>query len=128
MPLFFPQPQPDVVFSPHAADIAVRDNNGDLVMLPRQNDSWTKKIWQENLGLKALSKREQAELQIADLRCDEEQCIYKNAVTFDTSGNITLDGETLDNSAGGYIYLQDKPHWQPLWDNSARAWNMEKSR
>ena len=128
LPLFGAKPQPDMVFSPHGTDIAVRDDAGNLVMLPRQNDSWTKKIWQENLGLKALSKREQAELQIADLRCDEELCTYKNAVTFDAAGNVTLNGEALDNTAGGYIYLQDKPHWQPLWNHSARAWNMEKSR
>ena len=124
LPLFFPSPKPDMVFSPYAADIAVRDDSGDLVLLPRQNDSWIKKLWQENLQLKILSKKEQQNLQIDDLKCTDDKCVYKGVVTFDKAGNITLNGEPVNTPAGGYIYLGDKPRWQPLWNNQKqRAWN-----
>lgn len=124
LPLFFSSPKPDMAFSPYAADIAVRDNAGDLVLLPRQNDSWLKKLWQENLQLKILSKKEQENLQIDNLKCAEDKCVYKEIVTFDEAGNITLNGESLNTTAGGYIYLDGKPHWQPLWDDKKhRAWN-----
>ena len=124
MPLFFPSPKPDMVFSPYAADIAVRDDSGNLVLLPRQNDSWIKSLWQENLQLKTLTRQEQENLQIDSLKCAEDKCVYKDIVTFDEAGNITLNGKPLDNSAGGYIYLGQKPHWQPLWNNQKhRVWN-----
>ena len=124
LPLFFPSPKPDMAFSPYAADIAVRDNAGDLVLLPRQNDSWIKKLWQENLQLKNLSKKEQENLQINDLKCAEDKCVYKEIVTFDEAGNVMLNGKTINNSAGGYIYLKGKTYWQPLWNNQKhRAWN-----
>lgn len=129
LPLFFPSPQPDMVFSPYAADIAVRDNAGDLVLLPRQNDSWIKKLWQENLQLKILSKKEQENLQIDDLKCAEDKCIYKEIVTFDEAGNITLNGESVNTTAGGYIYLKGKTYWQPLWNNQKhRAWNKGENK
>ncbi len=121
--MLIPRPLPDMVFSPYAGDIAVRDDAGDLVLLARQNDSWTKKIWAEDLGLKPLSRKEQNNLQIADLQCDEKQCVYKDVVTFDADGNISLQEKTIDNSAGGYIYLRGKPYWRPLWSNSRRPWD-----
>ena len=129
LPLFFPSPQPDMVFSPYAADIAVRDNAGALVLLPRQNDSWIKKLWQENLQLKILSQKEQQNLQIDDLKCAEDKCVYKDIVTFDKAGNITLNGEEINTTAGGYIYLGNKPRWQPLWNNQKhRAWSKEENK
>ncbi|MBQ7633535.1 MAG: ComEC/Rec2 family competence protein [Alphaproteobacteria bacterium] len=129
VPLFMAQPQPDMVFSPYAADIAVRDNANDLILLPRQNDSWIKSLWQENLQLKPLSRREQNNFIVDDLQCTDEHCIYKDAVTFDAGGNITLNGEPIDNTAGGYIYLGKNPHWQPLWNNKKhRAWNKSKDK
>jgi hypothetical protein len=113
-----------MVFSPYATDIAVRDDAGDLVMLSRQNDSWLKKLWQENLQLKILSKKEQENLQIDSLKCAEDKCIYKDIVAFDEAGNVMLNGKTINNSAGGYIYLKGKTYWQPLWNNQKhRAWN-----
>lgn len=124
LPLFFSSPQPDMVFSPNAADIALRNDAGELVMLPRQNDSWVKNLWSENLQLKALSRKEQNNLHISDLKCAENKCVYKETVTFDTQGNIKLAGKPIATDAGGYIYLKDKPCWQPLWNSAKnRPWN-----
>lgn len=124
LPLFWPSAKPDMVFSPYGADIALRDNAGDLVMLPRQNDSWVKNLWIENLELKPLSRCEQRNLSISELKCAENACVYKNAITFDQTGNIKLNNRQIDNSAGGYIYLTPEPHWKPLWNKSQqRPWN-----
>ncbi|MBQ9272009.1 MAG: ComEC/Rec2 family competence protein [Alphaproteobacteria bacterium] len=123
IPLFFAQSKPDMVFSANAADIAIRDNNDDLVMLPRQNDTWTKSLWTENLQLKILKQTEQENLRISDLKCENSgKCIYKNIITFDNTGNIWLNGEKINTSAGGYIFLQEKAYWQPLWKPQQRAW------
>ena len=124
LPLFWPSAKPDMVFSPHGADISLRDNAGDLVMLPRQNDNWVRNLWIENLQLKPLSRREQQNLNIAQLKCNETACVYKNVITFDRAGNIKLNNRQIDNSAGGYIYLTPEPYWKPLWNKSQqRPWN-----
>ncbi len=129
MPLFFPSPKPDMVFSPYAADIAVRDDSGNLVLLPRQNDSWIKSLWQENLQLKTLTRQEQENLQIDSLKCAEDKCTYKEIVTFDEADNVTLSGKPIDVSAGSYIYLGKNPHWQPLWNNQKRRiWNKRENK
>ena len=123
IPLFFAPKIPDMVFSPFAKDVAVRDNNGHLVMLPRQNDSWIKSLWVENLHLKPLSLKERKNLQIDDLKCDKGVCVYKNIVTFDMTGNMTFKQKQIDTSAGGYIFLGAEPYWQPLWNNRhCRLW------
>lgn len=124
LPLFWPPKMPDAVFSPYAEDIAVRDDAGDLVMLPRQNDSWVESLWTENLHLKHLSRKEREALRITDLKCDGSgKCVYKNAVKFDATGNIALNNEPLDTAAGGYIYLEGKPYWRPMWNNKhCRPW------
>lgn len=123
IPLFFPLKEPDMVFSPRAEDVAVRDNNGDLVMLPRQNDAWVQNLWAENLHLKPLSRKERENLQISDLKCAEGVCVYKDAVTFDATGKITLGQKQIDNTAGGYIFLKGEPYWRPLWNNKhCRLW------
>ena len=129
MPLFLPPKVPDMVFSPFAADVAVRNDNGDLVMLPRQNDAWVQSLWQENLNLKPLSRKEQENLQISNLKCDEGVCVYKNAVTFDADGKIMLGQEQIDSAAGGYIFLNGEPYWRPLWNNKHfRLWQQPATK
>lgn len=124
MSLFLTQNIPDVVFSPWAENIAVRDNKGDLVMLTRKKDSWIKDVWQENLRLKNLSSKEYAKLKIDNLKCDNKgACTYKNAVRFMSDGNIEFMHKMLDISAGGYIFLGREPYWRPLWDSKqCRPW------
>ena len=129
IPLFFAPRVPDMVFSPSAEDVAVRDNNGDLVMLPRQNDAWVESLWTENLHLKPLSRTERESLQISDLKCDDEVCVYKNAVTFDATGKVMLGQEQIDSAAGGYIFLSKEPYWRPPWNNKhCRLWQQCANR
>lgn len=124
VPLLFPPKMPDMVFSPSAQDIAVRDNAGNLVLLPRKNDAWIKNLWIENLHLRPLSRKEQNALQIDALKCDKDaRCTYKDVVTFDAAGNLSLSQQPLDTTAGGYIFFAPKPYVLPLWNNKhCRAW------
>lgn len=130
VPLCLPPEEPVMVFSPNAEDIAVRDDGGNLVMLPRQNDTWVKSLWTENLKLKSLSRSEQKTLQISGLNCDDSgKCVYKDIITFDNAGNVLLDTEKIDTFAGGCIYLGKKIHWQPLWNNKQiRPWQINNAR
>ena len=124
MPLFLSPKMPEMVFSPNAEDIALRDIRGDLVMLPRKNDSWIKSLWIENLHLKPQMPKEQDALRIIDLKCDEtKKCIYKNIITFDNKGRIFIGREKIDTSAGGYVYFTQTPYWKPLWNiQNRRLW------
>lgn len=123
-PLFFAAETVDFVFSPNAENIALRDNVGNLVMLSDKRDNWISDLWQENLQLKPLSKQERKMLHIEGLKCkDKGVCTYKNAVEFSSDGNIKFLQEAIDTSAGGYIFLGQKPYWKPLWNNKkCRPW------
>lgn len=128
LPLFMPPKIPDMVFSPKAENIAVRDNDNNLVMLTSHDDAWIKSMWSENLHLKPLSNKEADNLKINALKCNNKgECVYKNAVTFNEKGTISINEKEIDNSAGGYIYIGKNISWQPLWNNqTSRLWDMRK--
>lgn len=117
--------QPDMVFAPKGEGIALRNKAGEMLLMPMKTDSWTVSVWRENLHLKELNKEQREELKeifagsktdfdnIA-LKCDAEKCVYLDSLTFYKQGNINIDGKNIDNSAGGYIFRQDKTKVVPL--------------
>lgn len=133
--LLFSHQQPDFVFSPHGKDIALRDRDNRLIMLPLSRDRWTAQIWHENLGLEELSRterqnlrkllnNEETEFSAVDLECDADDCLYKSAVFFDAAGNIRLGQKNIDNRTGGYIYIDNKStKLYPLYNLECRPWS-----
>ena len=117
--------QPDMVFAPKGEGIALRDKNGEMLLMPIKTDRFVISVWRENLHLKELNKEQKKELKeifagsktdfdnIA-LKCDAEKCVYLDSLTFYKQGNINIDGKNIDNSAGGYIFRQDKTKVVPL--------------
>ncbi|MBP5352717.1 MAG: ComEC/Rec2 family competence protein [Alphaproteobacteria bacterium] len=136
--LFWPPKQPDMVFAPDAAQVAVRDYNGELVMLPLKKDAWLQSLWQENLHIQLPDEALKKELAAAlrgegkmpenlPLQCDAQQCVYRDRVIFYPQ-NVLIDGIKIDTSAGGYIYFDKEVSWQPLWQNHGRLWQQKIER
>ena len=135
MCMIIPLKKPDVVFSVDAEQIAVRDQNNELILLPLKKDNWLQSIWQEELALKIPSKDETKQIRSAmfeggkmpenlPMECDKHKCVYKDKVVISPMG-IIVDGRKIDISAGGYIYVKDNVSWQPLWHNNNRLWHQK---
>lgn len=117
--------QPDMVFAPKGEGIALRDKNGEMLLMPIKTDRFVISVWRENLHLKELNKEQKEELKkifagtktdlenIA-LKCDAEKCVYLDSIEFSKQGNIRIDGKNIDNSDGGYIFKRDKTKVVPL--------------
>ncbi len=123
LPAFFTK-QPDMVFSRHAQQIALRDNSGKLQMLPLTSDRWLQSIWEENLFLQKQSKTEKKRLAKVlaggvdgklSLSCADNVCTYKDIVSFTAEGQIFINQTPINTAGGGYIYVKDnKAAFQPL--------------
>ena len=135
IPLFLPAKQPDMIFTPHAEQIALKDKSGNLLMLPLKRNNWLQQTWQENLnvkfpnslqasGLKATLEGQDISADFA-LKCNATECVYNTVVKWDFSGNVYLNNQKIDSSAGGNIYLGATPYWLPLWPNQHRLWQAE---
>ena len=117
--------QPDMVFASKGEGIALRDKNGEMLLMPIKTDRFVISVWRENLHLKELNKEQKEELKkifagtktdlenIA-LKCDAEKCVYLDSIEFSKQGNIRIDGKNIDNSGGGYIFKRDKTKVMPL--------------
>ena len=114
-----------MVFAPKGEGIALRNKAGEMLLMPLKTDGWTVSVWRENLHLKELNKEQKAELKeifagsktdfdnIA-LKCDAEKCVYLDSIEFSKQGDIKINGKNIDNSAGGYIFKQNKTKIEPL--------------
>ena len=135
LPMFFHK-EPAMVFNENAQNIAIRDKNNSLLVLPFHPNNWVQHIWRENLKIKELSPNEKKLLKeiisgsttqrdLIDLQCKENVCIYKSDIKFDFEGNIYIKDKPIDTTAGGYIYINnDNITHKPLWNNNqCRYWH-----
>ena len=125
--------KPDVVIAPKAQNIAVRDNEGNLLMIAGASDSWLKSVWQENLDLIEQNRQQKNKILRAlrnqtpmpenlPIKCTNNMCTYKEYLRFDNLGNVWLNGEKINTISGGDVYLQNGGYWYPLWQNNCRIW------
>ena len=135
LPMFYHK-EPAMVFNENAQNIAIRDKNNSLLVLPFHPNNWVQHIWRENLKIKELSPNEKKLLKeiisgsttqrdLIDLQCKENVCIYKSDIKFDFEGNIYIKDKPIDTTAGGYIYINnDNITHKPLWNNNqCRYWH-----
>jgi len=124
---------PDVAIAPQARNIAVRDKTGNLLMLAGRADNWLESVWQENLNLHTQNRKQKNKILQAlrneapmpenlPLKCADGLCVYKEKLQFDNQGNMWLNGQKIDTTAGGYVYWQKGEYWLPLWQNNCRIW------
>lgn len=133
--IFIGHKQPDMVFSPNAAEIAVRNKNNKIQILPYKKNSWLEQIWRENIraeipeksvsqqfrdGIKSENYKDIDELQ---LLCNNLNCTYRKTVEFVPNKMININGQEIDISVGGYIYLGKNTKVEPLDNkNTCRIW------
>ncbi len=98
---------PDVMADKYGEVFAVKDNRGELVILPSRGNSFVKKIWLEKAADKKLDAKEQRKLkriydgretdkEWLDLACDERYCVYKGVLFINKFGGIEIDGKDFD--------------------------------
>ncbi len=129
---------PDVMVDNEASLLAVKDEEGDLVILPARGNYFTKQMWLEKTANKKLDKKEQQKLyQIykgkkvdkswLDLECDKKSCLYKNRVRFYKDKRLEIDGKNFDTyqAGGASLYFDgDKIKIKTVRDFiGSRFWN-----
>ena len=112
---------PDVLVNDEGNLVAVKDNYGDLVILPVRGKNFDKRVWleknadekltaAENRLLKKIYKGQVTEPQWLSLQCDEFSCLYKGRVEIRKDGGVSVDGIKLDTeqALGAAVCLSDK--------------------
>lgn len=135
MSVFMANKQPDMVFSPDLTEIAVRDNQGNMLWLPYKHNRWIENLWQENVKLRSMNKNMQNDFKSAlanpekqeitgiDLRCNKDSCVYKDKVEFSRGNMLKINGKEADFISGGYIYAADKAEIEYFSDSAnCRIW------
>ena len=74
-------------------------------------------IWRENLQLQEMNKESQKQFRQAlrssqyqdidgaDLRCNNKNCIYRQNLKFAKGKSLEINGKPTDITTGGYIYI-----------------------
>lgn len=127
---------PEAIIAPDGKGVAIRTHTGEMIFLPVKIDSWTKQIWQQNFAFGNLSPEEDKKLKNAlikgsadfenyALKCSKNECIYHEKIRFLKNGELLINHQKQDLSAGGYIYEQKNGEVQfvPLWNKKmCRPW------
>lgn len=112
---------PDVMIDEEASLLAVKDKQGELVILPARGNYFTKQMWLEKTANKKLDKADYQKLKNIylgkktypdwlDLACNSKSCVYRDSVKYDKSGALEIDGKKFDTekAAGASLYFSDK--------------------
>ena len=110
---------PDFITDEGAKTFAVKDNAGQMVILPNRGNYFTKQMWQEKLALAPLTKSQQKELRKIyqgrktnkswlNLMCRQKFCIYCEKIKLYKKGGLLVKNEHLSAQGGLAIYDLDK--------------------
>lgn len=129
---------PDVIADKYAEVFAVKDNYGEMVILPSRGNNYTKKVLLEKTANDKLSAKESKKLKKIyggdlidkdwlDLECFERTCIYKDKIVIVKFGGIEIDGNDfdLDQAEGANFYIDGgKVRAETVRDSIGfRPWN-----
>lgn len=109
---------PDVLIDEEASMLAVKDKQGELVILPVRGNYFTKQMWLEKTANKKLSQDESKKLQEIyngqktypdwlDLVCDLDACTYRGKIKYVKGEKLEIDGKPLNSVqvAGASVYF-----------------------
>ncbi len=107
---------PDVLVDEEAKLFAVKDNNGEIVILPGRGNYFSRQMWLEKLAstkplpeqqetLRKIYKGEAHHSNWLDLKCDEDDCIYKEKVQLHKDGGILIDGKDYSQEGALSVYF-----------------------
>lgn len=128
---------PDMMTDAKAEVFALKDNFGELIILPSRGNNFTKNIWLERSGqdkleaekknlLKQIVDGKTTDKTWLDLECYEYGCVYKNRITIGKDGAVMIDGKFFDvtDTLGASVYLYDKPEIKTIREYIGnRLWN-----
>ncbi len=110
---------PDILIDNSGKAVAVKDNQGNMVILPSRGKKFVKNIWIEKTGSPVLSENQDKLLRKIwqgkaedknwlDLSCGKKVCLYKKRVKIIKNYGIKIDGKFFNAKAalGGEIYLK----------------------
>ena len=135
--------KPDVLYDTSGEMLAVKDNEDNMVVLPSGSNRWVRQIWLEKTVSLPPDKADKKNLQQIfngsrqdkswiDLECDEKICLYKQAVRFNKSGGIEINGVAVDThgSEGGAVYIKgNKAEIKTVRsDIGCRLWNSDVNK
>lgn len=130
--------KPDFLFDSEGTTIGIKDNNGNIVIMPDSKNRWTRQVWLEKTVsrppsaaqkdlLRQIYDGNDSEENIFDLNCTAHNCVYKDRIEWSKDGEIRLDGQKIDleKSGGGVVYLRGKnPELRTICgDVGNRLWN-----
>ena len=113
---------PDVLINADADLFAVKDNFGNLLILPSRGNNFEKQIWLEKTLSRKLDKKENSLLRKiyqgkkkdkswVDLECNQENCLYRGRIKYVKKKGLEIDGKKFDVSsalgASFYFYGKD---------------------
>lgn len=111
---------PDVMIDAEAEVWAVKDSQGELVILPSRGNNFTKQMWLEKTANKKLNEKEYKLLKKIykgetidktwlELVCTKKNCVYKNIISYDKDGRLDIEGKFFDTKAAGgaSIYINN---------------------
>ena len=109
---------PDVMLDSDASLLAIKNEQGRIVIMPSRGNYFTKQMWLEKTANNELSKDENREIgkiyrgekinkKLLDLSCNKTSCIYKKRIKYNKGKNLEVDGILVDNkkAEGVFIYL-----------------------
>ncbi len=109
---------PDVLVNWDGSMVAVKDNSGNLVVLPSRGNRFTTEVWLSKTAsheltdvqkenLKEIYRGERDYPEWLALHCDDKKCVYRDIVVFDKRGGIEVNYTdiSLTDSGGLAIYL-----------------------
>lgn len=111
---------PDVIINDDASLVALKDNQGELVILPSRGHYFDKKIWLDKTASRKLSSIESKEIKKIykgeltnknwiDLVCNDDYCVYKEIIKINKLGGIKIKNEdfVIKDTLGASIYLRE---------------------
>jgi len=109
---------PDIIVDGQSKVCAVKDNSGDLVILPSRGENFIKSVWLEkyaqtkisadrNKILKQIVSGNLIDRKWIDLLCDDYGCAYKDKVNIGKDGTLMINGKLFEitDSLGVSVYL-----------------------
>lgn len=129
---------PDALINEDADVFAVKDNQGQLVIMPGRGNNFIKQIWREKMAspkltakqnkrLKEIYQGKVADKDWLDLSCDAYRCLYKDRIRFFKKGGLEVFDQPFDakEELGAAFYLNgDKVRVKSVRDDIGnRLWN-----
>lgn len=116
---------PDFITNVTADIFAVKDNGGQVIVLPVKGNKFVQNVWLETLAQEKISPDkkkivdkiyfsnrlgENTDFSLLELDCDKVKCIYKSLIILNKTGGVEINGEPVDTqkNLGFSAFINEK--------------------